>query len=532
MHLLKLQNEWKTTKQIKKLISKQSIPHLQGKTPPFWWYQFIVLRHADRFDPAFILYLRKKLVKTKVRSLSGIASLTLFTKGVGCPFHCVYCPTEPNIPKSYLSDEPAVMRAIRGHYDPTAQTQGRLIMLALSGHSIDKIEIIIKGGTFSFLPRRYRTFFIKHIINACNSDTLAYLQSGRQTHQNNNLLRAQQINEEAPSRIIGINIETRPDYINPAELRYLRTLGVTHVEIGVQTIYDDIYKTIKRGHTVDAVIHATQLLRDAGFKVGYHLMPNLPGSTPERDYEMIKTVFEHPSFKPDHLKLYPTTVTPFTELEHWHASGLYRPYGLNLLVDMLIRAKKNIIPPWVRIGRLTRDITTTMMSANRFPPNLREVIQKKMQEQSVTCLCIRCREIQLSTPVTPLSIRIHEYEAGEGKEFFIEKVDARLRCLGFVRLRFPSSLFKRKVKPIFRSLQNAALIRELHVYGKSTPIGTRDNKSVQHRGIGEELLEYAENMVKENGITKLAIIAGIGVRMYYRKRGYRLSQTYMIKIIK
>ena len=525
----KLQKEWQTHKRVKKLVGTNSFPELQGRTPPFWWYQFILLRHEKKFDPSFAAYLHELLVKTKIRSISGVSPLTLFTKGVGCPFHCIYCPSEPNVPKSYLSDEPAVMRAIRSKYNPYIQTQSRLIMFALSGHSIDKIEVIIKGGTFSFLPRRYRTFFIKQIYNACNTNITRLLKKGTTAVKKETIVHAQTTNETAPSRIIGINIETRPDYITTHELRYLRRLGVTHVELGVQTIYNDVYTTIKRGHTIDAVIQATRLLRDAGFKTGYHLMPNLPGSSPERDTEMMRTIFEDPSFKPDHLKLYPTTITKFTQLAEWYKKGLYKPYDLTTLVDIIVQAKKNIIPPWVRIGRLTRDITTTMMAANRFPPNLREIIQKKMHEQRVVCHCIRCREIQLAHPRPPLTVRTIEYQAAGGKEFFIEKKDADDKCLGFIRLRFPSYLFDPSSKPLFPSLAHAALIRELHVYGKSTPIGEKGDHTAQHKGVGEELLELAELKVREHAVPSLAIIAGIGVREYYRKKGYALSQTYMVK---
>lgn len=489
----------------------------------------MLLRHKENFDSKFAFHIESTLIKTKVRSISGIVPLTLFTKGVACPFNCIYCPSEPNVPKSYLSDEPAVMRAIRSHYDPFIQTQSRLIMFALSGHSIDKIEIIIKGGTFSFLPKRYRTFFIRRIFDACNVDTKQYLFDGKIISSRAPFDNAQNKNEAAPSRIIGINIETRPDYINISELQYLRKLGVTHVEIGVQTLFDDIYTRIKRGHTVADVTSATQLLKDAGFKVGYHFMLNLPGSTPEKDKEMLQMGFNDERFKPDHLKLYPTTVTKFTKLFEEYKKGKYTPYSLDRMIDVIIAAKKNDVPPWVRIGRLTRDITTTMMEAQLFPPNLREVIQKKLETDKIDCQCIRCREIQLGAPTLPINTRIIRYSASGGQEFFIEKIDATKKCLGFIRLRFPSYLFDSSVKPIFKSLDNSALIRELHVYGKSTPIGEHQKKSTQHKGLGEELLSIAEELVKKEGIKKLAIISGVGVRDYYRKFGYKLTQTYLTK---
>jgi len=535
-----LQNDWKEfpdkkkydwQKRIRIHIKKKPYTTLfQGKMPSFWWFQFLLYRHFNQFNEVFILHIQNTLIKTKVRSVSGVVPLTLFTAGVGCPFHCVYCPSEPGMPKSYLSDEPAVMRAVRNNFDAAHQVESRLIMFALSSHSIDKVEIIIKGGTFSFLPRRYRTFFIKKICETCNSDTLHLLTSGKRNHCFSRTLGdAQRSNESSPSRIIGINIETRPDYIDKKEIKYLRKLGVTHVELGVQTLRDDIYRTIKRGHTTDAVVQATRLLKDAGFKIGYHLMLNLPGATPEIDLEVLQQAFEDGRFQPDHLKLYPTTVTKFTQLAEWFKKGEYKPYPLQELIRTIIEFKKNIVPSWVRIGRLTRDITTTMMDAQLFPPNLREMVQKEMVKEHIQCSCIRCREIQLNQPTLPLSLRTIEFNSAGGSEFFIEKIDTNKKCLGFIRLRFPSFLFDTKYKPLFPALIGSALIRELHVYGKSVQIGIKDARAHQHKGLGEELLERAEKITRENGIKKLSIISGIGVREYYRKRGYTLEDMYMTK---
>lgn len=541
--LLKLQTIWEDSpqqtlvtwrKHLRKILQQEEYGVFAGKTPPYWWLQFMMLRHKKRLDPGFVSHLESILVKTKVRSISGIVPLTLFTKGVACPFNCIYCPSEPNVPKSYLSDEPAVMRAIRSHYDPFIQTQSRLIMFALSGHSIDKIEIIIKGGTFSFLPKRYRTFFLRRIFQACNTETKRFIDddSLQPNEGSTTLLSEQAKNEQATSRIIGINIETRPDYITQEELAYLRRLGVTHVEIGVQTLFDDVYAKIKRGHTIQSVVNATRMLKDAGFKVGYHFMLNLPGSSPERDAEMLKIGFTDDSFKPDHIKLYPTTITRFTRLADEYKKGAYVPYPLERMIEVILDAKKNIFPVWVRIGRLTRDITTTMMEAHLFPPNLREIIQKRQGEEHILCQCIRCREIQLDEPQLPITTRITEYPSSGGREYFIEKIDAKKRCLGFIRLRFPSYLYDTSTPPLFMALQNAAIIRELHVYGRSTPLGGQETKSAQHKGWGEELLSTAEKIVQEAGIAKLAVISGIGVREYYRKKGYELRSTYMIKKIK
>ena len=540
--LLLLQTDWKEApdkkrydwhKLIRKKLKNEPYKSLfEGKMPSFWWFQVILFRYETLFESAFIAHIHGTLIKTQIRSHSGIVPLTLFTKGVACPFNCVYCPSEPHMPKSYLSDEPAVMRAIRNKFMPFAQIESRLIMFALSNHSIDKVEIIIKGGTFSFLPRRYRTFFLKKIFEGCNTDTLHMLKSGTKNHLSSSSLQlAQTQNETAPSRIIGINIETRPDYMNASEVRYLRKLGVTHVELGVQTLSDEVYTTIKRGHTVQSVIRATQLLKDAGFKIGYHLMLNLPGSTASSDLAMLRQSFEDSAFQPDHLKLYPTTVTKFTKLSEWYKSGKYLPYPLSLLVETIVIFKKEIVPPWVRIGRLTRDITTTMMDAQLFPPNLRQIIQEEMHKQHVQCVCIRCREIQLEKPVGKVKTRITTYSSAGGKEFFIEKIDEEKNCLGFIRLRLPSYLFNVKIKPLFAVLKDSAIIRELHVYGKAMEIGESSIKATQHKGLGEELLSLAEETAKKEGVHKMAIISGVGVRNYYRKFGYKLEETYMVRTV-
>ncbi len=500
-------------------IQKNSVyvKAFKGKSPSIWWLQFILQRYSNKFSPEFLAFAHHSLIKTKMRSQSGIVPLTVFTKGVACPFNCVYCPSEPNVPKSYFSDEPAVMRAIRSGFDPFKQTQSRLIMFALSNHNIDKIELIVKGGTFSFLPRRYRTWFFKRLYDGCNGDTLKLLTSGKKSLDTaRSLLEAQQKNENAPSRIIGVNIETRPDYINEKEILYLRKLGVTHVELGVQTLSDTIYKIIKRGHTVQSVVEATKLLKNAGFKVGYHLMLNLPGSTPDSDKKMVEQAFTDPRFMPDHLKLYPTTVTKFTPLATWYMEKKYIPYSFSHLVDVIVYFKSRVAPPWVRIGRLTRDITTHMMNEQLFPPNLREIIQKKLHEEGKKCQCIRCREIQLRQPQKPFRLREALYEASGGKEYFIEKIDANNRCLGFVRLRIA---------------EGGAMVRELHVYGKALQLGAEEKKETQHRGLGEELLFRAETITKEKSIKSLSIISGIGVRNYYKKFGYQEKNTYMVKTL-
>lgn len=496
-----------------------------SRKPSNWWLTFILLRFEKQFSRKFTSSILPFLVKTKTRSLSGIVPLTLFTKGTGCPFNCVYCPNEPGIPKSYFSDEPAVMRAIRHGFDPFKQTLQRLVMFTLSGHPIDKVEIIIKGGTFSFYPKKYRTWFAKRIFDACNIDVEKYIKTSTLLRQSSATLSAAQIkNESAQSRIIGINIETRPDYINQKEIVFLRTLGVTHVEIGVQILDNEIYKLIRRGHTVEDVINATRLLKDAGFKVGYHLMPNLPGSSPKKDLETLSKVFTDKHFKPDHLKLYPTTITKHTLLNGWVKKGLYKPYQTKKLIRTIIRFKSEIAPSWVRIGRLTRDITTTVMEGNKIAPNLREYIQSDMKNQKLSCKCIRCREIKDKKIILPIKLEVIKYESGGGQEYFLQYVDTNNLILGFLRLRIP-------FEPFLDVLKNTSIVRELHVYGAVVKIGEKSKEKTQHMSFGSKLLYEAEKITKDNGVKKIAVIAGVGVRPYYRKFGYKLEKTYMLKVI-
>lgn len=505
--------------------------HFMDEKPAHWWLNFVLLRHDSLFEKDFVAHISPFLTKTKTRSLSGIVPLSLFTSGTGCPFNCIYCPNEPGVPKSYFSDEPAVMRAIRHEFDPYTQTLNRLVMFVLSGHPIDKVEVIIKGGTFSFYEAAYRRHFVKRIFDACNTDVLSYIKTGTlQKKSSATLSQAQRKNESSRSRVIGINIETRPDFINPKELILLRHLGVTHVEIGVQALDDTIYRLIRRGHTVNDVINATKQLRDAGFKVGYHLMPNLPGSNPEHDFALLKKAFDDEAFKPDHLKLYPTTVTRHTILSEWFKSGKYRPYGNTELADVIIRFKSQVVPNWVRIGRLTRDITTTVMEGSGIAPNMREMLQKTMEDKHIRCKCIRCREIKNHTVSGIPVLKVSPYQASGAMEYFLEYADKENRLLGFLRLRIPAQNTKDS-KPLFPSLVASAIVRELHVYGQAVEIGKSGTDTIQHRSIGRRLLEEAEKLARCHKVGRICVIAGIGTRQYYGKSGYSLKDTYMVKDI-
>lgn len=482
---------------------------------PRWQLRFVLQRHKKQFKPEFYKNLSQRLIKTRVRSWSGIVPVSVFTAGVGCPFNCVYCSNEPNMPKSYFSDEPAVRRAIRNHFDPFKQVQSRLIMLYLSGHPLDKIELIIQGGTFSFYDQSYRKWFVQRCFDAGNTNVAELIEKGKtKTAQSSNLKKAQIQNETSKQRIIGLTIETRPDFINQNEITFLRCLGVTRVEIGVQAIDEKILKLINRGHSLEEIKQATRLLRNSGFKITYHLMPGLPGSNYQKDLKMLKQVFTDSDYKPDNIKFYPTSVVKNSELEMWYRQGKYQPLNEEVLTKLVLNFKKNIVPPWVRIQRLVRDLTVNDIIVDTFPSNLRQKIETELKKRKITCPCIRCREIKTQPKAIKIRLNLIKYQASSGKEYFLQYIDKQNRLYGLLRLRI---------------VDNQAIVRELHVYGEVVPIGQNRFDQTQHFGIGQRLLEKAEEITFKNRIKHLKIISGIGARPYYRRLGYRLKNTYMVK---
>lgn len=471
----------------------------------------------------------------KVRSQSGVAVVAVLTKDFGCPGHCLYCPTEKGMPKSYLSNEPAVMRAIANNFDPYDQVKMRREALENSGHPTDKVELIIIGGTFSAIPDKYRFGFIKRCFEACNDKTMQKKKSPYfpplQRGIKRDLLKiAQQLNEKAKHRIVGLTIETRPDYINEKEIFKLRELGVTRVELGVQSIYDDVLKLNKRGHNISQTIKATQLLKDAGFKINYHMMPNLPGSSVSRDKKMFQKIFTNENFQPDILKIYPTVVVKNSALYQWWKRGKYKPYSDKKLLDFLIDIKKGV-PPYVRIMRLIRDIPASSIVAGSKVSNLRQIIEEKTRQDALHCRCIRCREIK-DKKFAPKSLELKriEYLASGGKEIFLSFEDAKKdKLFALLRLRLPSQIFTEE-KHFIPILQDTAIIREVHTYGQLVPIAHKGKKNAQHIGLGKQLIAEAEKIAREEfKVKKIAVISGVGVRDYYRKLGYRLKDGYMVK---
>jgi elongator complex protein 3 len=439
------------------------------------------------------------LVKRRVRSLSGIVNVSILTKPYDCPGKCIFCPSQKGVPKSYLKKEPAVQRAILTCFDPKKQVKARLEGLKMTGHPTDKIELRIIGGTWSYYDKKYQTWFVTNCFACCNN-----------SKKTDSLEKEQKKNEKAKHRIIGLTIETRPDYIDLKEIKRLRQLGVTRVELGVQSIYNDVLKKNKRGHTIKETIKATKLLKDAGFKVSYQVMPNLPGSSFKRDIEVFKELFSNSDFQPDLLKIYPLGLVRESVLYNWYKKKKFKPYSEQKLIKLLIKIKKHI-PYYVRIERIIRDIPAADIVAGGVKTsNLREVVQKE-----VSCKCIRCREVKQDyDPKEKLYLFKQEYNASGGKEIFLSFENKnRTKLYALLRLRI---------------LKDSAIVREIHTYGQMVPIAKK-RKAIQHKGLGKRLMKEAEKITKGSGIKKIAVIAGIGVRPYYRKLGYKLENTYMVK---
>ncbi len=463
----------------------------------------------------------KVIRKRAVRSQSGIACITVIMKAYACPGKCIFCPTEPKMPKSYLSNEPAMMRAILNDFDAYEQTRNRLVSLEKTGHYTDKIDVIVSGGTFSFYPKKYQNDFTRGIFNALNHP-----------HKKaRSLAEAQKINETASNRCIGLSFETRPDHITKKELRRLRMLGCTKIEIGVQSLNDKVLEMNRRGHGIAETKEAIQLIRDAGYKINCHMMPNLYGSTPENDYQDFIELFQNPAYRPDWLKIYPCMVVPWSQLEGVHKQGKFEPYSDEVLIDLLVKIQQ-LIPEYTRVTRLYRDIPAPTILGGSKISNLRQLVEDKMRKLGVQCRCIRCREVK-GDKIYPdtLDLKIKEFEAAQGQEFFITFEDTEKdKLCSLLRLRFSSYSLLGK-KHFIPELEGAALVREVHTYGEQVKVAGLENAASQHVGLGRRMMEQAETISRKNGFKKIAVISGVGVREYYRKLGYELEGTYMVKKI-
>lgn len=503
------------------------------------------------------LRVRKVLRKRAVRSLSGVSVISLLTKFWWCPGKCIYCPSYENLPKSYIPNEPAVQRAEMNQFDPFLQVQNRLRSLQITGNAISKCDVRIIGGTWSVYPHDYQEEFIKNIYDAHTTfgswagsveSSLVFRHHDECSDPENNktngwivskkgvsktLEEAKKRNETAESRVIGVAIETRPDWVTPEEIERLRSYGVTRVEIGYQTTHDEINILNQRWHGNAESIRATQLLKDAGFKVVAHLMPGLYGSTPVLDKDSMREVFENAWFRPDELKLYPLVVTPHSELEEVWRSGKFIPYTDNVLIPLMAELQ-SMIPEYVRLNRMYRDIPAEEILAGSKIANLRQVTEIEMYKRKLIRHDISAREIRAKGNLPENAIlEEYFYEASGGHEWFFQMIDPHDRTIfGLLRLRIPSQVFswEHHFLPI---LDNAAIIREVHVFWDQIPVGFRGDYSGQHIGFGKKLIQKAEEKVRENypNLTKMAVIAGVWAREYYEKLDYSLQDEYMVKIL-
>ncbi|MBS3172392.1 tRNA uridine(34) 5-carboxymethylaminomethyl modification radical SAM/GNAT enzyme Elp3 [Candidatus Woesearchaeota archaeon] len=508
-----------------------------------------------------LLYLkekdRKRFKVKPTRTMSGVTPVAIMTKPIPCPHgKCIYCPGGLNshfgdVPQSYTGKEPATMRAIRNHYDPYLQIFNRLEHYVLLGHSINKIELIIMGGTFPSFEKKYQEDFVKYSFKAMNDFSDLFFNKKGELNYNkfkkffelptkdfqdkkrteiiqNKLLKLklncdlekeQTKNETANIRCIALCIETKPDWGLLKQGDELLRLGCTRIELGIQSVYEDVIKHIHRGHTIKDTIDSIRILKDLGFKISVHYMPGLPLTDKKRDIEGMKTLFLNKDYCPDMLKIYPTMVSKGTALYADYLQGKFKPIGAKEAAERIVEFKK-FVPEYCRIQRIQRDVPTKQWEAGVELTNFRQFM---FQNYKVECRCIRCREPrEKNINWEKIKLKVLEYEASKGKEFFISAEDIENDLIiGFVRMRFPSECLRKEIT------KDSAMIRELHVYGTATGIG--EEGLVQHKGWGKKLMQEAEKIAKKNDKNKMLVISGIGVRQYYYKIGYKKEGPYVVK---
>uniref|UniRef100_A0A1B0G9N3 Elongator complex protein 3 n=1 Tax=Glossina morsitans morsitans TaxID=37546 RepID=A0A1B0G9N3_GLOMM len=465
-----------------------------------------------------------------IRTASGIAVVAVMCKPHRCPHInmtgniCVYCPGGPDSDfeystQSYTGYEPTSMRAIRARYNPFLQTKHRVEQLKQLGHSVDKVEFIVMGGTFMCLPEEYRDYFIRNLHDALSGHTSA------------NVAEAVRYSEKSRTKCIGITIETRPDYCLKRHISDMLSYGCTRLEIGVQSVYEDVARDTNRGHTVRAVCESFQLGKDSGYKIVAHMMPDLPNVDFERDIDQFVEYFENPAFRSDGLKIYPTLVIRGTGLYELWKTGRYKSYPPSMLVDLVAKILA-LVPPWTRVYRVQRDIPMPLVSSGVEHGNLRELSLARMKDLGTECRDVRTREVgiqEIHNKIRPYEIELirRDYVANGGWETFLSYEDPTQDILvGLLRLRKCSpETFRPELKK-----EQCSIVRELHVYGSVVPVSARDPTKFQHQGFGMLLMEEAERVAREeHGSTKLAVISGVGTRNYYRKLGYELDGPYMSK---
>ncbi len=475
-----------------------------------------ILRCADVEElPYLIPLLRRK----PIRTLSGVAVVAAMTKPQPCPGSCIYCPRGEDAPQSYTGEEPATLRARWASYDPHLQVAGRLEQLECIGHPVEKVELIIMGGTFPAQPRDYQRDFIKGCFDALNARGGLPISSC--------LEEAHGLNEKSTSRNVGVTVETRPDFARREHVDDMLAMGVTRVELGVQTLDEAVYERVKRGHSLEDVARATRILKDAGLKVGYHMMPGLFADL-NKDFEMFQRIFHDPDFRPDSLKIYPTLVLRDTGLYELWSKGEFRPYSEEEAMELICKVKE-IMPKWIRTMRIQRDIPARLIVAGVKKGDLGELVRKRLDERGKRCRCIRCRDAghlvyREGIEIGDITLLEEEYDSSLGKEVFISAEDLENDALvAYLRLRFPHEPHRTEIAP------DTSLVRELKVLGQALRLGERADGAGQHQGLGESLLERAEEISCALGMRKILVTSAVGTREYYRKFGYERVGCYVGK---
>jgi len=483
-----------------------------------------LIRHLKPNEqPKLLPILRRKIVRT----ISGVTVVAVMTKPWPCPQKnpCAYCPGGPpyGVPQSYTGHEPAAMRGLQSDFDPYEQVRNRIEQLKAIGHTVDKVELVIMGGTFLGMPLDYQEHFVKQCLGA---------MAGKKTQS---LEEAKKLADTSRTRNVGITVETRPDWAKERHVDQILSMGVTRVELGVQNVYDDIYELVERGHSVQDVVEATRILKDAGLKAAYHLMPGLPGSSFERDLEGFQRIFTDSNFKPDMIKIYPCLVLKGTKAYEWWKRGEYQPYTTEEAAQLILEVKK-MVPPWIRIMRVQRDIPAYLIEAGVNRSNLRQLVLRRLGEEGVRCRCIRCREVghrwlrdKMKPDPNSIEVRTVKEEASEGEDVFISAEDPVSDVLvGYLRLRIPSGKAHRPEIVCGRT----SIVRELHVYGPLVPVGKRLAKAWQHKGYGGILLSEAERISLEDyDRKKVVVTSALGTKQYYRRFGYNYDGPYVSKLL-
>lgn len=517
--------------EVLKVISK----HPGNNTKTFSKSNIIEAYRTYKDEIGFSGEEEKKFLNTvkmkKVRTWSGVTPVAVLTKPFPCPGNCIYCPNDPLMPKSYLSMEPGAQRAASNKFDPYLQVYNRLVAYQKIGHPTDKVELIVLGGTWSFYPEDYQIWFITRLFKALNdfnpNGDVKYLENKDIQKEKKvsweDLKKGHHTNEKAKSRCVGLVLETRPDYISEEEIVRLRKLGATKIQIGVQSLDDNVLKMNNRGHGVVETTKAFELLRQAGFKIHAHYMPNLYGSTPEKDIDDYRKLFENENFRPDELKIYPCSLIDNTYLYELYKKGDWRPYTEDELLHVLEKCI-SFTPRYCRLTRVVRDISSDDIVAGNKKTNFRQIVQRSLEKKGIPIKDIRYREVRnKKVDLEELKIKTENYETGVSTEYFIEYVTSDDKIAGFLRLSMP------KKKAYIRDLEDTSIIREVHVYGGAVDIGKEEDGKTQHMGLGSSLIETAERISINEGYKKISVISSIGTREYYRKKGYDLIDIYQVK---